>query len=446
MGHYVGHTDAEISAMLEFLGMETLDDLYGHIPDAIRLALPLQVAPGRAESDVLDEINQLAQRNQSPSGSLINFAGFGSYEHELPSAVRALTFQSEFVTSYTPYQPEISQGVLQALFEYQTMVCSLFGLDVANASLYDGASAAAEGLNLAAAATGRRMVWVSRGVHPNTRAVIATLCGPRLEIREAPLVDGRTCWPIDLGEPAALLVGYPNALGVIEEVNECAALAHGAGAQLVVVADPVAAGVLPSAGSLGADIAVGEGQPFGTPMGFGGPYVGLFATRNAPWVRRWFPGRIVGETLDTNSKTSYVLTLSTREQHIRRADASSNICTNQTLIAIAAAIHLAWLGPGGLRELALRCLRGARYAREQIANIPGVELAFDSPSGYEMALKVPLKAAKVLERLRAEGFIGGVDLATDYPELGEAILVTVTETRTASEIDQFAVAMAKVLK
>jgi glycine dehydrogenase subunit 1 len=446
MGHYVPHTDAEIAAMLEFLGLESLDDLYAHIPGAIRLAGGLDVEPGAAETDVLAAVGALADANRPAVGGLVSFAGFGAYEHELPAVVPALAMRSEFVTSYTPYQPELSQGVLQALFEYQTMVCALFGLDVANASLYDAASATVEALNLAAAATKRKLAWISQAVHPNIRDVVRTLTGPRLELREAPVVDGRTQWPDELGEAAALLVSYPNVLGCLEDIPDAARRAHDAGALLVAQSDPVAAGLLRSVGSLGADVAVGEGQPFGTPLGFGGPYVGLFATRQASYVRRWLPGRLVGETLDADGRRAFVLTLSTREQHIRRAEASSNVCTNQTLIAIAAAIHLSWLGPQGLRELALRCARGARYTREQLLRIPGVEPAVSAPTVYEFALRTPVPAATVLERLAEEGYLGGVELASHYPELGEAILLAVTETRTRAEVDDFAIAFEKALR
>lgn len=446
MGHYVPHTDAEIAAMLEFLGLESLDDLYAHIPGAIRLAGGLDVEPGAAETDVLAAVGALADANRPAVGGLVSFAGFGAYEHELPAVVPALAMRSEFVTSYTPYQPELSQGVLQALFEYQTMVCALFGLDVANASLYDAASATVEALNLAAAATKRKLAWISQAVHPNIRDVVRTLTGPRLELREAPVVDGRTQWPDELGEAAALLVSYPNVLGCLEDIPDAARRAHDAGALLVAQSDPVAAGLLRSVGSLGADVAVGEGQPFGTPLGFGGPYVGLFATRQASYVRRWLPGRLVGETLDADGRRAFVLTLSTREQHIRRAEASSNVCTNQTLIAIAAAIHLSWLGPQGLRELALRCARGARYTREQLLRIPGVEPAVSAPTVYEFALRTPVPAATVLERLAEEGYLGGVELASHYPELGEAILLAVTETRTRAEVDDFATAFEKALR
>jgi glycine dehydrogenase subunit 1 len=444
VGHFVPHTDAEIGAMLGFLGLESLEELFEHIPAAVRLAGGLDLEPGRSEADVLDILGDLAARNK-PSSHLVCFAGGGAYEHDIPSAVRSLAGRSEFLTSYTPYQPELAQGVLQALFEYQTMLCRLTGMDVANASLYDAGSAAVEGLNLSAAATGRRLVWVSRGVRPAVREVIATLCGPRLEVREAPLDDGVTAWPEDLGEPAALLLAHPNHLGVVEDVAGAAGRAHAAGALLVAAADPVAAGLLHPVGALGADVAVGEGQPLGTPLAFGGPYVGLFACKQAPFVRRWLPGRVVGEGADAEGRRAYVLTLSTREQHIRRASASSNVCTNQTLIAITTAIHLAWLGPQGLRELALRCARGARYAREQLSRIPGVEPAVGAATLYEFPVRTRPPAPVVLERLAEAGFLGGLDLTAEYPELGHTLLVTVTETRTRADIDAFAAAFEKAV-
>lgn len=449
MSDFAPHTDAEIAAMLEFLGLGSLDELFSHIPPAIRLNAALDIPRGLAEADTLGAISELGSRNLSATEALICFAGGGAYDHELPSAVRSLAGRSELVTSYTPYQPELAQGVLQALFEYQTMLCALTGMEIANASLYDAASSAVEGCNLAAAATKRKLIWVSRGIHPNIRAVISTFAaGSGLDVREAPLADGVTAWPEGdaLGEPAALLVGYPNYLGCLEDVAAASKIAHAAGALLIAAVDPVAAGLLRSVGSLGADVAVGEGQAFGSPMSFGGPYVGLFACKQASYVRRWLPGRLVGETLDAEERRAYVLTLSTREQHIRRADASSNVCTNQTLIAITSAIQMAWLGPQGLRELALRCARGARYTREHLAAIPGVEPVTRAPTLYEFPVRTPIPAAVVLERLAQEGYLGGIALSGDYPELGEAILVTVTERRSRSEIDGFVAAFEKAVQ
>jgi glycine dehydrogenase subunit 1 len=305
--------------MLGFLGLSSLDDLYAHLPAGVRLAGGLDLAPGLSESEVLSTFEGFASRNRPAASELVCFAGFGAYDHELPTAVTAMASRSEFLTSYTPYQPELAQGVLQALFEYQTMLCSVTGMEVANASLYDGASAAVEGLNLAAAATGRRRVVVSRGVHPHVRAVIATFAaGSGLDVVEAPLEDGLTVWPDEPGEVGAYLLAYPNTLGCLEDVAAAAEAAHAAGALLVASTDPVAAGLLNPVGTLGADVAVGEGQPFGTALSFGGPYVGLFACKAGSYVRRWLPGRLVGETVDEDGTTSYVLTLSTREQHIRR--------------------------------------------------------------------------------------------------------------------------------
>lgn len=430
--------------MLEVLGLESLEELFGHIPAAVRLATGLDIAPGLPEQDVLEALGDLASLNR-PAGNLICFAGGGAYDHDVPAAVRSLASRSEFLTSYTPYQPELSQGVLQMLFEYQELLCRLTGMEVANASLYDGAAAAVEGCSLAAAATGRSVVVVSKGVRPEVRAVVRTLLGSRLEVTEAPLVGGATLWPEDLDRVAVLLVAYPNHLGCLEDMGAAAARAHEAGALLVSYVDPVAAGVLRSAGYWGSDVAVGEGQPLGTRLSFGGPYVGLFACRAAPYVRRWLPGRLVGEAIDTDGRRAYVLTLSAREQHIRREEASSNVCTNQTLIAVATALHLAWLGPSGLRELALGCARGARYARELLARVPGVESAVEAPSLYEFALRTPVPAESLLSRLADDGYLGGLSLADDYPELGNAVLVTVTEARTRAEIDGLAAAFEKAV-
>lgn len=432
--------------MLEVLGLERLEDLFAHIPAAVRLATGLDLAAGLPEQDVLEALGDLASENRPAAGRLVCFAGGGAYDHDIPAAVRSLASRSEFLTSYTPYQPELSQGVLQALFEYQELLCRVTGMDVANSSLYDGAAAAVEGCSLAAAVTGRSAVVVSKGVRPEVRAVLRTLLGSRLEVIEAPLAGGTTVWPADLEEVAVLLIAYPNHLGCLEDVGAAAAAAHQAGALLVSYVDPVAAGVLRSAGHWGSDVAVGEGQPLGTRLSFGGPYVGLFACRAAPYVRRWLPGRLVGEATDAEGRRAYVLTLSAREQHIRRQGASSNVCTNQALIAVATALHLAWLGPVGLRELALGCARGARYARELLLAVPGVEPAVGAPSLYEFALRTPLPADVLLERLADDGYLGGLSLASDYPELGHAILVTVTEARTRAEIDGLAAAFEKAVR
>ncbi|MGQ0519859.1 MAG: aminomethyl-transferring glycine dehydrogenase subunit GcvPA [Actinomycetota bacterium] len=443
MGHFVPHTDAEVEAMLAFLGLASPDELFSAVPAALRLAGGLDLPDGLSEPDVAVEMARLAAANRVGS-ELVCFAGGGVYDHEVPATVRHLASRSEFVTAYTPYQPEVSQGVLQALFEYQTMVSRLAGLAVANASLYDGASALVEAVNLAVAATGRSGVVVSTGVHPTWRGVLGTFAagtGHRLE--DAPLESGVTAWPAASGPepPGAVVVQQPNHLGCLEDLAAARRAADEAGAFLVVAFDPVAAGLVRSPGACGADVAVGEGQPFGTPLSFGGPLLGLFACR-LDHVRR-LPGRLVGETVDGAGRRAYVTTLRAREQDIRREKASSNVCTNQTLIAVACAIQLSWLGTGGLRELALRCARGTRYLREALLAIDGVEPLAPAPVLREFAVRAPVAPGTIVERMAEEGFLAGLPLA---PEYGEGLLVAVTERRTRDEIDRYAAAFEKVVR
>ena len=446
MADYVPHTDDEIAAMLAFLGLGSVDELYAAVPAALRLAGGLDLPPGLPEPDVLTAMSGLAERNRA--AGLVCFAGAGAYDHDVPAATRALAGRSEFVTAYTPYQPEVAQGVLQALFEFQTLICRITGMEVANASLYDGASACVEAANLAVAQVGRPTVWVSQGVHPHWRRTLATFAaGTGHRLVEVPLVDGVTRWPAAGEEPpAALLVQSPNFLGCIEDVPAARSAADGAGALLLVAADPVAAGLLRTPGEQGADVVVGEGQPLGMPLGFGGPYLGLFATR-MPLVRR-LPGRLVGESVDGAGRRAYVTTLRAREQDIRRERASSNVCTNQTLMAVTAAVQLSWLGTGGLRELALRCARGTRYCREALLTVDGVEPVAAAPTLREFAVRTPVAAPLLVERLADEGFLAGVAVGEGYEGTGYegALLVAVTERRTRAEIDAFAAAFEKAVK
>jgi glycine dehydrogenase subunit 1 len=449
MGHFVPHTDADVERMLSDIGLSSIDQLFDVVPAALRLAHGLDLPPGLSEPDVLAEMGRLAARNRT-GADLVCFAGAGAYDHEVPSATTRLTFRSEFVTAYTPYQPEVAQGVLQALFEYQTLIARLAGLPVANASLYDGASAAVEAVNLATAAKNRQRVLVSGGLHPHWRAVLHTFAvGTGHELVDVPLRDGVTDWsaapPGD--PPAALLVASPNYLGVLEDVPAARKVADQHDALLLVAADPVSAGLLRPAGEDGADVVVGEGQPFGTPLSFGGPYLGLFACR-LEQVRR-LPGRLVGQTVDTEDRAAYVTTLRAREQDIRREKASSNVCTNQTLIAVACMIQLSWLGTSGLRELALRGARGARYAREALTSIPGVSLLADAPTLREFALRLPVPAPTVIDRLADEGFLAGVAVGDPdgvVTDGGDGLLVAVTERRTREEIDAFVSALEKVVR
>jgi glycine dehydrogenase subunit 1 len=458
MPDYLPHTEAEVESMLGFLGLSSLDQLFDAVPEALRLAGGLAVAPGRPEPDVLAELEAMAAANRARTDQMVCFAGAGAYDHEVPPVVRALAGRSEFVTSYTPYQAEVAQGVLQAVFEFQTMVARLAGLPVANASLYDGASAVVEAVNLGVAAAGRRAVWVSSGVHPHWRAVLSTFArgtGHRLE--PVPLVAGMTAWPEGAGgePPGVLVVAYPNYLGCLEDLAAARRRADEHGALLVVVADPVAAGILRSPGAEGADVVVGEGQALGTPLGFGGPYLGLFAC-SMDQVRR-LPGRLVGETVDIEGTRAYVTTLRAREQDIRREKASSNVCTNQTLMAVTAAVQLGWLGTSGLAEVALRCARGARYARKALLDVDGVApLTGDTPTVREFAVETPVPAATVLARLADEGFLGGVALDALVGEDGDpsvgpgeaarGVLVAVTERRTRAQIDAFAAAFDKAVR
>jgi glycine dehydrogenase subunit 1 len=454
MGHFVPHTDEEVATMLAAIGLSSVDDLFECVPAALRLLGGLDLAPGMSEPDVLTEIERLAERNSAAGPGLLCFAGAGSYDHEIPSVTRSLGFRSEFVTAYTPYQPEVAQGILEALFEYQTMVARLFGLPVANASLYDGASATVEAVNLAVGATGRQTVWVSGGLHPHWRAVLATFAvGTGHRLVDVPLVDGVTGWAAvgDDGEaPAALVLASPNYLGCLEDVAAARASADRQGALLLVAADPVAAGLLRAPGTHGADVVVGEGQPFGTPLSFGGPYLGLFASR-IEHVRR-IPGRLVGETVDTEGRRAYVTTLRTREQDIRRERATSNVCTNQTLVAVTCMIQLAWLGTTGLRELALRCARATRYTREALLAIPGIEPLVGAPVLREFAVRLPGDPAAVVDRMADEGFLAGVPVSVaggvarpPGHDSADGLLVAATEKRTRVQIDAYAAALEKVL-
>ncbi|MGP8066512.1 MAG: aminomethyl-transferring glycine dehydrogenase subunit GcvPA [Acidimicrobiales bacterium] len=445
MGSFVPHTDADIAAMLEFLGLSGLDELYAAVPEAIRCA-GLALPEALSEADLVARLEALGARNTGAGA--VCFAGGGAYDHEVPAVVRALAGRSEFVTAYTPYQPEVAQGVLQALFEYQTMVARLAGLEIANASLYDGAAALVEATNLAASTTGSPLVYCSQGVNPRWVEVLRTFAhGNGHEVEVVPLAAGVTDWDgLAPGRAGAVVVAYPNYLGILEDLAAARAAADGLGAHLIVCQDPVAAGLLRSPGEAGADVVVGEGQALGNPLGFGGPYLGLFSCR-AEHVRR-LPGRLVGETVDVEGRRAYVTTLRAREQDIRREKASSNVCTNETLMAVTAAVQLGWLGTAGLREVALRCARGTRYCREALCAIPGVEPVFDAPVLREFALRAPLDGEVIVDRLLAEGYLGGIPVRAGFAgtAVEGALLIAVTERRTAAEIDGFAAAFARVIR
>jgi glycine dehydrogenase subunit 1 len=438
---FAPHTDDDVREMLSACGLGSLDGLFDQIPVSVRLDRPLDIPEGVSEMEILADLRRLATRNRH-ADDLVCFAGAGAYDHFVPSVVWALAGRSELYTSYTPYQPELSQGVLQSLFEYQSMICELTALEVSNASLYDGPTALVEAVHMATTATGRSRVLVSGAVDPRYVDVLETYgrgAGYRPDV--FPVEDGRGGGPAIGDDVAAVVVQHPNHYGIMEPARELFEAAREAGARAIQVFDPLSLGVLAPPGEVGADIAVAEGQVLGNHLNYGGPYLGVIAARMQD-VRR-MPGRIVGETLDVDGTTGYVLTLQAREQHIRREKATSNICTNQTLMAVAAAVYMAWLGPGGLRELGRQCASKAAYAAERLAEVEGVELLHPGqPFFKEFALRLPRSADEVRDALLDQGYLAGVPLEDAD---GHALLVAVTERRTRDEIDGLADAMRKVL-
>lgn len=439
--------------MLNFLGLTSLDDLFRHIPSALRVAGGLDIPSGRTEPDVGADFAKWARGNLAATSRMTCFAGAGAYDHEVPPVVRSLAARSEFVTAYTPYQPEVAQGVLQAIFEFQTLVTRLSGLEIPNASLYDGATGLVEAANLATGVTGRSKIVVSAGVHPHWRSVLATFArGTGHEVQVIPLRNGVTDWSLsDPANAAAVVVSYPNYLGVLEDVSLARRLADEHGALLVLGADPVAAGVLKTAGQWGADVFVGEGQPFGTALSFGGPYLGLFACRREH-IRR-LPGRIVGETRDVDGRVAYVTTLRAREQDIRREKATSNICSNQTLMAVTAAIQLGWLGTQGVREVATRSAVGAHYLYDALVRLEGVTPFASNAFFREFALRVRGGASKFIDEMSTEGILAGVaahelagsaDVSLEQ-DGSDVLIVSVTERRTREEMDRYVDVATKVL-
>jgi glycine dehydrogenase subunit 1 len=439
---FVPHAPQDVREMLAAVGVATLDELFESIPAEVRFAGRLDLPEPAAEADVLRELATLAGRNR-PVGDLISFLGGGIYDTYVPAVVDAVTSRAEFLTSYTPYQAERSQGVLQAIFEFQTAICELTGLDVSNASMYDGATALAEAAILAAGHSGRAggKLVVSGSVHPEYVQVLTTEThglGP------APVVvasDGGGL--TDLAalraavdhQTAAVVVSQPSFFGGIEDVAAVAAIAHEAGALLIVVADPLALGILASPGEQGADIAVGEGQSLGNYQNFGGPGFGFFAARQE-LVRR-MPGRIVGETVDADGKRGFVLTLQTREQHIRRESATSNICSNHALNALAGLVYLSWLGKEGLPALGLQLARSADYLRGRLLVLPGVVPYTRGPVVREFAVRLPVAAADLVAALTEHGYLAGLDLGRFNPALDHVLLLSVSERRTRAEIDAF---------
>jgi glycine dehydrogenase subunit 1 len=444
---YLGTTDAQRADMLRTIGVGDVEALLERIPGKARLGRDLKLPPALAEGDLIRHLGGLAAQN-AHADAYVSFLGGGAYDHYVPSMINHMLLRSEFFTAYTPYQPEASQGTLRTIYEYQSMLCALTGMDVTNASLYDGGSALAEAALMAHSATEREEIVVSGALSPLARRVMATYCaGPRLPIRTVPWADGVT----DLDalrkrvskKTACVMIQYPNFFGCLEDLDAAASIAHAEGALLVVSVDPIALALLRPPGEAGADIVIGEGQALGNHQNFGGPYLGLFGCRK-DLVRR-MPGRLVGATVDSKGRRGFVLTLQTREQHIRREKATSNICTNVALVALGATIYLSLLGKEGLRKAATLSTAKAHYAADALSRIPGVTPRFGAPFFKEFALRLSKPPDRLLRALRKRGILGGIALGQFERGLRDSVLVAVTERRTREEIDTYAQTLAALV-
>jgi glycine cleavage system P protein (glycine dehydrogenase) subunit 1 len=443
---YVLNTPEDQRAMLAQIGVDSIEGLFSSIPAALRLKRPLNVPPALTEIELQQHMAGLARRNVSADDAVC-FLGGGSYDHFIPAVVDAVAGRSEFYTAYTPYQAEASQGSLQAFFEFQTLICQLTGLDVANASLYEGGSAVAEAVLMALSNSPKRhRVLVAESVHPEYRRTLSTYvadidCQVQTLATPEGFLDPDVLKKAVGDQTVCVIVQHPNFFGCLEEVEAVGKIARDSGALFIVSFDPISVGLLKRPGQYGADVAVAEGQCLGNPMAFGGPYLGILACREE-FVRK-IPGRLVGQTVDRNGKRCWVLTLQTREQHIRREKATSNICTNQGLFALRAAVYLAALGPQGLKETAELCLRKAHYAVEQLGKVLGVRLRFRRPFFKEFTLQVEGDVTAGLHRLVGEGYHAGLPLGRWYPQLAQCVGVAVTEKRTKAEIDGLAKAFGE---
>lgn len=446
---YIPNTPEDQQAMLASLGLSSLEELLTPVPENVRLRRPLDLPPALPEPDLKRLLTGMAAKNKNLD-TTISFLGAGTYDHEIPSVVPHLQRRSEFVTSYTPYQPEVSQGMLQAIYEFQTMICQITGLDIANASLYDGATAVVEAVLLALGPGGRGEVVVSQGVDPQYRNVLHTYAhGRGFQVKEVPVRDGVTSLE-DLNEAvsattAAVVIQQPNFFGCVEDMQAIEPIAHKGKAVFIAnITEPASLALLATPGDYNADIAVGEAMSFGNPMSYGGPALGFIASKQK--YMRLLPGRLVGQTVEEGGEkqTGYVLTLQTREQHIRRERATSNICTNQSLLAVGATIYLAALGKQGFHDLGELCLQKAHYAFRQITALPGYAEAFSAPFFDEFVVKLPVPARQLTERLLQEDIIGGYDLSESYPELENCMLFCVTETRTKEDIDRLVAVLQEV--
>ncbi len=441
---FTPHTEAERKEMLSAIGVKTFKDLIPELPVS---AQEPNIPSGLSEGEVVRLSHELASKNQAP-GKIASYLGAGAYDHFSPAAVAALMSRGEFLTSYTPYQPEVSQGTLQTLYEFQSMICDLTAMDVTNAGMYEGASALAEAVLLALRETGRKKVLLPRSLHPDYRTVVSTYTAESgVELVEIPFKNGL----LDLEfvrkqlttDVAAVIVQTPNFFGIVEPAEAIAPLAQAAGALYIACVNPISLGLLTPPGEYGADIAVGEGQALGIAPGFGGPFLGLFACKNK-WLRK-MPGRLVGQTVDVDGKRAFVLTLQAREQHIRREKATSNVCTTTALIASCSTFYMSLLGKQGLRDVAYQNLAKARYAFDQLTQIPGVRAPFSAPVFNEFVLQTKTPAEILQQRFLDRGIIAGLPLKKWFPELENASLWCVTETKTKTDIDLLAKTLRETL-
>ncbi len=442
---YRPHTAADRQEMLAEIGLETMDEVFNTIPSELRLGRPLDIPAELSEHDLSRAMGEWAALNL-PASQALSFLGAGIYDHFIPALVPALVSRGEFLTSYTPYQPEVSQGTLQSLYEFQSLVCRLTGMEVTNASMYDGGSALAEGALMAMAMHDRPRMLITETVHPAFRGVIDTYAeGLEYERICVPSKEGRI--DVDALEGllddsvGALVFQHPNFFGCLEDAEKVTKMAQDAGATVVVSVDPVSLGLLRPPGEWGADIVTAEGQGFGLPMSYGGPLLGIFSCKQA-YIRR-MPGRLIGATVDLEGRPGYCMTLQTREQHIRREKATSNICTSEALLAIAMAAHVAALGPGGVRQVAELCVQKAHYAADRIAELPGYRLPFSAPFFKEFVVETPASSADIVSKLADEGIFAGVDLGRFVRDLDHHLLICVTERRSKADIDRLVDALSK---
>ena len=441
---YIAHTDDDQRAMLAEIGLRSMEDLFAHVPPELR-AKSFDLPPGRSEMEVLARLRALSEKNAT---HLVSFQGGGFYDHYIPAAVDAMLSRGEFLTAYTPYQPEASQGTLQAIFEFQSAIARLTEMEVANASLYDGGTALYEAMMVAVRVTGRRKIIVDEGVSLIYRSMLKTYTrNLALKLEEVPTRFGladRTEINKHLdADTAAVIAQVPNFFGCIDDYTDVADAAHGAGALMILSSYPIALGLIKTPGEMGADIAVGEGQSLGLPLNFGGPYLGFMATRKK--LVRKMPGRIVGQTTDVDGKRGFVLTLQTREQHIRREHATSNICTNQSLCALSALAYMTFVGKEGLQEVAKLCAAKAHYTQQRLLAIPGVKARFQAPFFNEFVIDLPCKASDVIAKLIEKGFAAGFPLDRYYRGMDSALLIAVTEKRTKEQIGMLADALEGIL-